>query len=210
MMIVGLTGGIATGKSSVSRLLQAAGLPIVDADLVAREVVEPGTHTLESIKLEFGADMIDNGVLNRKKLGDIVFGNPHALSRLNKLMEPAICSAMADKIAFWRAQKTPILILDIPLLFEHNYHKKYPVDKIIVVKSSSEIQFKRLKLRDQLDNFQAQNRIKAQLPMSLKVSQADYVIDNNGDEDQLVSNVNHLISELKRIAIAYDKEPRDN
>ncbi|WP_349583286.1 dephospho-CoA kinase [Leuconostoc citreum] len=204
MVIIGLTGSIATGKSTVSTMLRDAGMPIVDADVVAREVVEPGTHTLEAIKLAFGPGVIENGVLNRSQLGNIVFGNQSELQRLNAIMQPAIRSVMADKINFWRTQHVPVLILDIPLLFEREYDKNYHVDKIIVVSADPEVQLARLKSRDSLDERQAKNRMRTQMPIAEKVARADYVINNNGDKSQLKAQVENLIEKLKDIAPEYD------
>lgn len=204
MLTVGLTGGIATGKSTVSALLRQAGFPIVDADIVAREVVEPGTPTLEKIKSAFGPGIIDNGVLDRRKLGQIVFEDGAQLKKLNDIMQPAISSAMADKINFWRLQNVPILVLDVPLLFERDYDKNKLVDKIIVVTASEEIQLFRLENRDQLSNMEARNRVKAQLPMSQKIARADYVIDNNGRIEELQEQVTVLIKKIKEIASTHD------
>ena len=204
MLIVGLTGGIATGKSTVSAQLRAAGLPIVDADLVAREVVEPGTHTLEAIKLAFGGQIITNGVLDRQQLGQRVFSHPAELARLNAIIQPAISAAMTDKINFWRQQKTPILILDVPLLFERGYDTQQRVDKIIVVTADAQQQLARLKARDHLDDQQARARIQAQMPLAEKVAQADYVIDNTGDVAQLQVQIQQLLTELKELAPKYD------
>lgn len=204
MLTIGLTGGIATGKSTVSALLRQAGFPIVDADIVAREVVEPGTPMLEKIKLAFGPGIIDNGVLDRRKLGQIVFEDGAQLKKLNDIMQPAISSAMADKINFWRLQNVPILVLDVPLLFERDYDKNKSVDKIIVVTASKEIQLFRLENRDQLSNMEARNRVKAQLPMSQKIARADYVIDNNGRIEDLQEQVTVLIKKIKEIASTHD------
>lgn len=204
MLTIGLTGGIATGKSTVSALLRQAGFPIVDADIVAREVVEPGTPTLEKIKLAFGPGIIDNGVLNRRKLGQIVFEDGAQLKKLNDIMQPAISSAMADKINFWRLQNVPILVLDVPLLFERDYDKNKSVDKIIVVTASEEMQLSRLENRDQLSNMEARNRVKAQLPMSQKIARADYVINNNGRIEELQEQVAVLIKKIKEIASTHD------
>lgn len=204
MLTIGLTGGIATGKSTVSALLRQAGFPIVDADIVAREVVEPGTPTLEKIKLAFGPGIIDNGVLDRRKLGQIVFEDGAQLKKLNDIMQPAISSAMVDKINFWRLQNVPILVLDVPLLFERDYDKNKLVDKIIVVTASEEIQLSRLENRDQLSNMEARNRVKAQLPMSQKIARADYVIDNNGRIEELQEQVTVLIKKIKEIASTHD------
>lgn len=185
-------------------MLRQAGFPIVDADIVAREVVEPGTPTLEKIKLAFGPGIIDNSVLDRRKLGQIVFEDGAQLKKLNDIMQPAISSAMADKINFWRLQNVPILVLDVPLLFERDYDKNKLVDKIIVVTASEEIQLSRLENRDQLSNMEARNRVKAQLPMSQKIARADYVIDNNGRIEELQEQVTVLIKKIKEITSTHD------
>lgn len=206
MLIVGLTGGIATGKSSVSTILRDAGWPIIDADIVAREVVEPGTHTLEKLKLVFGPHIIENGILNRQRLGQQVFSNPADLERLNTVIQPAISSAMADKVAFWRTQRVPILVLDVPLLFERGYHEHNHVDKIVVISANPETQLARLKARDNLTDMQAKNRINSQMPLAEKVAQADFVINNDGDKTQLKIQVKELMNELREFAVQYDKK----
>ncbi|GMA69406.1 dephospho-CoA kinase [Leuconostoc litchii] len=203
MLKIGLTGGIATGKSTVSTMLREAGFPIVDADVVAREVVEPGTPTLEKIKLAFGPDIIVNGVLNRQRLGEIVFQNGAELKKLNDIIQPAISSALIDKISFWRLQNVPILILDVPLLFERDYDKNNSVDKIVVVTADEEVQLSRLKTRNNLNKIEARNRVKAQLPMTQKIAGADYVIDNNGTIEELQEQVTALISKLKENSSAH-------
>lgn len=203
MLIVGLTGGIGTGKSTVSKVLRDAGFPVVDADVVAREVVEPGTHTLEKIKLTFGPDIIKNGALDRHKLGDIVFSNNTELARLNAIMQPVINSAMVDKIAFWRAQKVPVLIIDVPLLFERGYENNDYIDKVVVVTTSSQVQLERVKARDNLDETKAQNRINSQMPLADKIARADYLLDNNGDISFLEEQIKNLMTELKGIAPKY-------
>jgi len=198
MYTIGLTGGIASGKSTVSAWLREAGLPVVDADLVAREVVEPGTPTLEKLKLAFGPAIIVNGELDRAALGKIAFGSQAELDRLNAIMQPAIQSAMQDKISFWRMQKTPLLILDIPLLFERDY--QHQVDEVVVVNATREQQFTRLKARNQLSDKAANARIDAQMPLAEKVALADVVLDNTRDKADLRTQVEQLIQKWQTIA----------
>ncbi|WP_220741156.1 dephospho-CoA kinase [Leuconostoc miyukkimchii] len=203
MLIVGITGGIASGKSTVTKALRDANFPIVDADVVAREVVEPGTRALEKIKLAFGPSIIENGQLNRHKLGNIVFSHPAELNRLNAIMQPAISSAMRDKISFWRTQNVPILIIDIPLLLEKGYENLDDIDKIVVVYADREVQMARLKARENLDDINAKNRIDAQMPIADKLVHADYVLDNNGSQWQLEEQIKNLMVNLKEIAPKY-------
>lgn len=203
MLIVGLTGGIASGKTTVSTMFHEAGIPIIDADVISREVVEPGTTVLEKIKLTFGPQIIKNGVLDRQQLGDTVFGNEANLSQLNAIIQPAISNAIQDKLAFWRTQKAPIVILDVPLLVERGYHENDSVDQVIVVTVSEATQLARLKVRNQLDDYAANNRIKSQLPLSEKVKVADYVIDNNGTLAATREQVAQVIAKLKEIAPEY-------
>lgn len=203
MLIVGLTGGIASGKTTVSTMFHEAGIPIIDADVISREVVEPGTTVLEKIKLTFGPQIIKNGVLDRQQLGDTVFGNEANLSQLNAIIQPAISNAIQDKLAFWRTQKAPIVILDVPLLVERGYHENDSVDQVIVVTVSEATQLARLKARNQLDDYAANNRIKSQLPLSEKVKVADYVIDNNGTLAATREQVAQVIAKLKEIAPEY-------
>ncbi|MCO6183466.1 dephospho-CoA kinase [Leuconostoc fallax] len=203
MLIVGLTGGIASGKTTVSTMFHEAGIPIIDADVISREVVEPGTTVLEKIKLTFGPQIIKNGVLDRQQLGDTVFGNEANLSQLNAIIQPAISNAIQDKLAFWRTQKAPIVILDVPLLVERGYHENDSVDQVIVVTVSEATQLARLKARNQLDDYAANNRIKSQLLLSEKVKVADYVIDNNGTLAATREQVAQVIAKLKEIAPEY-------
>ncbi|CAH1853067.1 dephospho-CoA kinase [Convivina intestini] len=197
MKVIGLTGGIASGKSSVSALFKQNGLPIVDADRVAREVVEPGTTTLEKIKLAFGPNIIDNGVLNRAALGKVVFSDRAALDQLNEIIQPVIASAIEDKLAFWRLQKAPVVIVDVPLLFERGYDQKDFFDKIVVVTIDPKQQLQRLMERDHLEEMQARQRMASQLDLNQKVQKADYVINNNGDSEHLQEQVLALIKQIK-------------
>jgi dephospho-CoA kinase len=152
---------------------------------------------LEKIKLTFGPQIIVNGELDRKQLGRIVFDNPVELDRLNTIMQPAIQSAMQDKIQFHRLIQTPVLIADIPLLIERDY--QHQVDLLVVVNIPRDVQFERLKQRDQLTDKEANARIDAQMPLSKKVELADVVIDNGGDLTATQEQVMDLIADLKQL-----------
>ena len=148
-MIIGLTGSIASGKSTVSQMLKELGYPIVDADLVARQVVEPGSETLEKIKGAFGEDVIlPDGSLDRKKVGDIIFSDPASRKRLNDIIHPAIRQEMLRQRAAYVAEGQKVVIMDIPLLFESKL--QHFVEKILVVSVTEENQLKRLMERNGL------------------------------------------------------------
>lgn len=182
-MIIGLTGSIASGKSTISAMLKDKGYPIIDADLVARLVVEPGTLNLQEIEREFGVSVInEDGTLNRETLGKLIFNDPAKRKKLNDLMHPAIRSEMLrqrDEL-FNSGQKT--LIMDIPLLFESRL--QHFVDKILVVSVTEEMQLQRLMNRNSLSKEEATARIQSQLPISEKEKGADAVIYNNGTIEQ--------------------------
>ncbi|HSP23203.1 MAG TPA: dephospho-CoA kinase, partial [Planococcus sp. (in: firmicutes)] len=166
-MIIGLTGSIASGKSTVSQMLKELGYPIVDADLVARQVVEPGSETLEEIKEAFGEGVIlPDGSLDRKKVGDLIFSDPASRKRLNDIIHPAIRSEMLRQRAAYVEEGRKVVIMDIPLLFESQL--QHFADKILVVSVTEENQLKRLMERNGLSEKEAIARISSQLPMSVK------------------------------------------
>ena len=177
-MIIGLTGSIASGKSTVANMLKAYGLPIVDADLVAREVVEPGTPVLKKIAEVFGQDILtDDGHLNRGRLGSLIFHDETKRKMLNDIIHPAIRQEMLRRRDEYIANGEKTVIMDIPLLFESKL--QHFVEKILVVSVTEEIQLKRLMDRNQLSKEEALARISTQLPISLKEQGADAVVYNN-------------------------------
>jgi dephospho-CoA kinase len=193
-MIIGLTGSIASGKSTISAMLKEKGYPIIDADLVARLVVEPGTSNLREIERTFGnAVMNEDGTLNRDALGKLIFDDPAKRKQLNDLMHPAIRSEMLrqrDEL-FESGQKT--LIMDIPLLFESRL--QHFVDKILVVSVTEEMQLQRLMSRNSLSKEEATSRIQSQLPISEKEKGADAVIYNNGTIEQSKEQLERILAE---------------
>jgi len=187
-MIIGLTGSIASGKSTVAKMITALGLPIVDADIVARDVVEPGTETLALIAEQFGQDiLLEDGTLNRAKLGDIIFHEPAKRKILNDIMHPAIRQEMLRQRDAYLEAGNKHVVMDIPLIFESKL--QHYVERIIVVSVSEEVQLRRLMERNHLSEEDALARIRSQLPLSVKEQGADAVIYNNEDlaqtEDQL-------------------------
>ncbi|WP_318614248.1 dephospho-CoA kinase [Sporosarcina sp. YIM B06819] len=182
-MIIGLTGSIASGKSTVSAMLKRKGFPIVDADEIARLVVEPGSPVLLDISRQFGADIIkEDGSLNREKLGGLIFGNAEEREKLNGIIHPAIRQEMLRQKDEWLSRGAQTVIMDIPLLFESKLQSF--VDNIIVVSVSPEIQKERLIARNVLSQEEADARISSQLPMEIKEQGADAVLSNNGTEEE--------------------------
>ncbi len=195
--IIGLTGGIASGKSTVSDLLGQAGWPIVDADQVTRQVQRPGSLGLSRLVATFGSQiLLPNGQLDRATLGQRVFGDDNARQQLNAIMQPLIWDAIWQKVACLKQAKVPDIILDVPLLFEQHYDQD--CDLIIVVAVSQKVELHRLMQRNGYPKSVAQARIKAQLPLAKKVQQADFVIDNNGSLKATRRQVAQLVEDLRR------------
>lgn len=195
-MIIGLTGSIASGKSTVANMLKEYGLPIVDADVVARVVVEPGTPTLAKIVGVFGAEIVtENGTLNRSKLGEIIFNDPTKRKMLNEIIHPAIRQEMLRQRDEYVANGEKTVIMDIPLLFESKL--QHFVEKILVVSVTEENQLKRLMERNELTEEEAKARISSQLPLSVKENGADAVIYNNSSLEETKEQLEKILKEWK-------------
>lgn len=188
-MLVGLTGGIATGKSTVSDMFRALGCVIIDADLLAREVVEPGEPAYVDIVAEFGPDVVHaDGALDRKRLGAIVFADPDRRRRLEALTHPRIRERFARRLQELTEQGFDgIVMFDAPVMIESGNYRN--MDRLVVVATDEATQRARLRARDQADELEAARRIACQMPVSEKAKLADYVIDNAGEraatEDQV-------------------------
>ncbi|MCL6517647.1 dephospho-CoA kinase [Alicyclobacillus sp.] len=180
-MIVGLTGGIATGKSTVTQMLRDLGAFVVDADVWARRVVEPGTPGLREIVEAFGPQVLrPDGTLDRARLGAIVFHDEAARQRLNAITHPKVRAGMKAETERYRAEHPgePV-VWDVPLLFEGE--TRFLVDVTVLVWCDEKTQLHRLMARNGLDEAEAMARIRAQMPLEEKRRMADYVIDNGGD-----------------------------
>lgn len=194
--IVGLTGGIATGKTTVSNILRQAGIPVIDADQVARQVQAPASVGLTRIVKLFGPKvLLPTGELNRPALATIVFNDKEALNKLNEILQPLIYDAIFSQANTLKKQGISLVVLDIPLLFEQHYDKD--CDYVVVVYTDPQTQLKRLMARDNYSEEDAQARIDAQMPLSEKEAQADFKINNNGDQAMLQKQVASLINQLK-------------
>lgn len=180
MLVVGLTGGIASGKSTVSQYLRELGAEIIDADVIARELVYPRSSAWQEIVNHFGREIIDEkGFLQRKKLGQIIFQSPAEREVLNKILHPKIKQRIAGLIEACRHKKdVPLIVVDAPLLIEAGMIGM--VDEVWVVAIPEELQLQRLRERDNLSVTEAQKRLVSQMPLQEKLKYAHRVIDNSG------------------------------
>lgn len=178
-MNIGLTGGIATGKSTVSQMLVKRGAILIDADVIAREVMEPGHPVLLEVQKRFGAGIInEDGSLNRKKLGEIVFSNPEERKALNEITHPAIRSEIKMRMANYEtARSDRLIVVDIPLLYESSLETMF--EQVMVIYVPREVQLSRLMQRDGMTLEQAEARVGAQLDIEWKKERADILIDNS-------------------------------
>jgi len=200
MLLVGLTGGIATGKSLVSEILRGLGAYIIDADKIAREVVEPQKPAWLEIVEFFGKDIINKDrTINRKRLGEIVFNDPLKKRKLEEIVHPRVIEEENRMLKeYLKIKPDGIVIIDAALLIEAGSHKR--VDKLIVVYADKETQTKRLMERDGLSRTDAEKRIASQMPLDEKVKMADFVIDNSkgieGTQRQTIDIFNKLRNEI--------------
>lgn len=196
MRVVGLTGGIATGKSTFAAALRARGVPVVDADALAREVVRAGSPALGEIVAAFGEGVLDpQGALDRKKLGAIVFADPEARRRLEAITHPAIRRGMLDATARLAAAGHDLVFYDAPLLFEVGLEGA--LDAVAVVWAPRDVQLARVVRRDGITLAEADARLAAQLPIDEKALRADFVVENAG-EDDLGAKADRLLADLRR------------
>lgn len=184
-VIVGLTGGIAMGKTTISQFLKSKAIPVVDADQIAHEIL-----TVDEVKVKlmdtFGESILDkNQNIDRRKLGPIVFNDQRPLEKLNIIVQPYIRTEIVRQLDTFSASK--VVVLDAPVLFEQGYEKM--VDYLMVIKTSAQIQVERLMQRDSLNEIDAQKRIQAQMPIEEKVKKADIVIDTSGTIEETRSQV---------------------
>ncbi|MDZ5712438.1 dephospho-CoA kinase [Jeotgalibacillus haloalkalitolerans] len=195
-MIIGLTGSIATGKSTIANELINMGYTVIDADQSARKVVEPGEEAYKKIKETFGdAVFTEDGQLDRPKLGEIIFNDEQKRKQLNEIVHPAVRADMlAQKDqAFTEGKQT--VFLDIPLLFESKL--QWMVEKVLVVYAPEAVQKERLMKRNDFSEKEAASRIASQIPVEQKREQADAVIDNSGTIEQSIEQLHQLIKDWK-------------
>ena len=208
MIITGLTGGLATGKSTVSRLFQDCGAVLIDADVLARSVVEPGKPAWRDIVRTYGKDVLrPDRSLNRPALAKIVFRNPAKLKRLNAIVHPRVAREQA-RLTREIAGKDPhaVILYDAPLLIEAGAHRR--MDRIIVVYTDRTTQLARLRKRDHLTRAEALRRIRSQMPLAEKIRLADYVIDGTLAPRQLRHAVARIYEDLRQISRVGRRPPK--
>ena len=191
MRIIGLTGGIASGKNTVARILERLGAVVIDADQLAREVVDPGEPAYNAVVAEFGEGILSpDRTIDRKALGRIVFADPSARGLLERITHPAIAGLAEQKLATLREAGTPVVIYMAPLLIEAGVTSR--VDEVWVVYADPETQVTRLMQRDGVDRAQALQRLAAQMPMKEKCAYGKVVIDNRGTPDETERQVREI------------------
>jgi dephospho-CoA kinase len=199
MIRIGLTGNIASGKSEIATMLADRGATVIDADLLAREAVEPHTQALRDIIKRWGKDVLnEDGSLDRAALRQIVFADQSELDALNRIVHPGVTRLRDREIAQARERGDPIVICVIPLLFERNIVDEF--DAIVLVDAPRPLRLERLVATRGMEATDAMNMIASQMPAELKRARADYVIENNGSLQDLERDVNALWSSLQRDA----------
>jgi dephospho-CoA kinase len=203
MLVVALTGGIGSGKSAVSRHLQSLGAPVIDADILARRLVKPGTPALEAILETFGRHLVDaEGRLDRSALRDIVFNDEEKRRRLESIIHPRILDAMK---AWITEQTAPYVVLVIPLLFETG--QSYLAERILVIDCDESLQIQRTVLRDNISIERARQIIATQADRQTRLAGADDVIENNGDLKNLLQATEAIHKRYLKLAAQSPNKP---
>jgi dephospho-CoA kinase len=200
MLRVGLTGGIASGKSTVGRMFGELGCRVIESDLITRRLFEPGDPVNKAVAKTFGRRVVaPDGSIDRTVLGEIVFNNPEFRQKLNDLVHPAIKNRQAEFLASVEAEDPRAIgIVEAALIIEVGNHKNY--DKVVLVTCSPEMQRQRLRERSSLTADQIEARIASQMPMEEKVKFANYVIDNSGDRGSTRQQVQEVHRQLRALA----------
>lgn len=197
MFLVGLTGGIATGKTTVSSMMKEMGIPIVDADLIARQIVEPGMKCWKKIREVFGEEVfLESGELNREKLGVVIFSDAEKRRAINKITHPEIYAEIRRQVFRYFLKGEQFVVLDLPLLYESDKVTSY-LYKTIVVSCDDELQLERLTARNLYTEQEAISRIEAQMPLERKCAMADIIVENSGTLESTRKQVEGIIKLLR-------------
>lgn len=193
-IVIGLTGGIASGKSTVSNMIRKQGLRVVDADIIAREVVEIGQPAYKKIIETFDGILDEDKSINRQKLGSIIFADEKKRQQLNSIVHPAVREEMLKQVESEKQKNALAVVLDIPLLFESKL--THIVDKTILVYVDEHIQLERLMERNDYTEHEARMRIESQMPLKEKLKLADYVINNNGSLEETERQLRNILDTI--------------
>lgn len=195
MKVIGLTGGIATGKSTVLKMFQQKNIPVIDTDKIARDVMEINQAAYFKVVAYFGKEiLLPTGDINRKKLGEIIFKNKEKREKLNSLVHPEVKKVVLEEIKYYQNLGHELVVVDVPLLFESNFDKL--CDITIVVYTEEHIQYERLMKRDNLSYEEAKRRIDAQMKLSEKVKLADFIIDNSSTIEETEKQLINLLNKI--------------
>jgi dephospho-CoA kinase len=200
VIVFGLTGGLASGKSSVAGRLRARGVPVVDADQIAREVVAPGTPGLAAVVEAFGPSiLLPDGSLDRPAVAALVFSDPEKRRRLNAIVHPLVGAASAARLAELRDRGEPLACYEAPLLVENGLADAFR--PLVVVSLPEDVQVERAMARDRSTADEARARIAAQLPLAAKVAAADFVIDNGSTREETERRTDEVLEAIRRKGI---------
>ena len=199
-MVIGLTGGIGTGKSTVSQILKDRGFPVIDLDVISHEVIE-FSSVVEKIVQNFGREVLDedeagNCTISREKLGKIIFSDKEKRLALNSIMHPEILKVMHKKILECKSEKNKIIFVEVQLLFEVQWEKEF--DYILLVAAKRDMQVRRVLERDKRSEEEAWNIINSQMSLDEKREKSDFVIENDGNMDDLNKKVDKFLKNLER------------
>ena len=190
-MVIGLTGSIGTGKSEAARQLEALGASIISADQVGHEAYTPNTEAWEQVVAAFGDDILqDDGEIDRRKLGAVVFSDPGQLEKLNQIMHPRMARMVADRIEELRDQGAEVVVVEAALLFEAGWDSL--VEEVWVTDSTEQVVIERLKQRNGMSEEEARKRISSQMGRTERLERSDYVIENSGDMPTLGNTIKEL------------------
>ena len=200
IMVIGLTGGIGTGKSTVSQILKGRGFPVIDLDVISHEVIE-FSSVVEKIVQNFGREVLDedeagNCTISREKLGKIIFANKEKRLALNSIMHPEILKVMHKKILECKSEKNKIIFVEVQLLFEVQWEKEF--DYILLVAAKRDMQVRRVLERDKRSEEEAWNIINSQMSLDEKREKSDFVIENDGNMDDLNKKVDKFLKSLEQ------------
>ncbi len=189
-MRIALTGNIGSGKTEIGKHLQKKGFYVIDTDILAREVVKPGSKALDIIRETFGPEIIkEDGSLDRKRLGIIIFSDKHKKKKLEAILHPLIWSKLIEQM-----QGREIVVVELPLLYEINWQDRF--DKVILVRADDDIRLRRIMERDSVTEEDAKKRLQSQMAQEIKARQADYIIDNSGKWPETIAQLEEILAHI--------------